>query len=306
MSHQDQPLLSATPLSKIYDNSVKKQISPFTHENEKYYCRQDTKYTEHYETTQTNFNESRKKILIIEDSDTLRGTILEILSQKYNVIGLCDASQAIQTCSYTKPDIILLDVMLPGSIDGFSFLRIIKNDRDLAYIPVLLMSLLSTNDVIIEGLKLGANDYIVKPFDIVQLDLKIKNQLNVNNQLLEKMRREEHISFKIKNENQNILKKFELLLEETIMAGEDMPIEKYAERLNMSQSTFERMVKKNFKTSPSKYILQRKLKKANILIRGNNGISIKEVSLTLGFSSSSYFSRCYKSFYGRSPSSVNY
>jgi AraC-like DNA-binding protein len=196
--------------------------------------------------------------------------------------------------------------MLPGSIDGFSFLRIIKNDRDLAYIPVLLMSLLSTNDVIIEGLKLGANDYIVKPFDIVQLDLKIKNQLNVNNQLLEKMRREEHISFKIKNENQNILKKFELLLEETIMAGEDMPIEKYAERLNMSQSTFERMVKKNFKTSPSKYILQRKLKKANILIRGNNGISIKEVSLTLGFSSSSYFSRCYKSFYGRSPSSVNY
>ena len=246
---------------------------------------------------------NKKKILIIEDSVKLRTILIQILSENYVVVGLCDASHALEQCEQIKPDIILLDIMLPGSIDGLSFLRIIKQDKHLTHIPVILMSLLSTDGIILEGLKLGANDYIVKPFDIRQLDLKIKNYIHLNQQMREKMLMEQNIHFEVRNDSPDVLKKFELLLENTIMTYADMTIENYAQQLNMSLSTLERVIKKNFNTSPTKYILQRKLEKADILIRSNQRMSIKEISLTLGFSSLSYFCRCYKNYYGKSPSS---
>ena len=83
-----------------------------------------------------------------------------------------------------------------------------------------------------------------------------------------------------------------------------MTIEKYAQQLNMSMRTFERLINKNFKMSPAKYIIQRKLKKADILIHSNHSMSIKEIALTLGFSSLPYFCRCYKLHFGKTPSSV--
>jgi len=67
--------------------------------------------------------ESRKSILIIEDSDKFRSTILLLLSEDYNVIGVNDASKGLESCEALKPDLILLDIMLPGNIDGFSFFK---------------------------------------------------------------------------------------------------------------------------------------------------------------------------------------
>lgn len=252
-----------------------------------------------------NPNELKKKILIIEDSIKLRTILLQILSEHYEVNGYSDAMDALNICAAFKPDIILLDIMLPGSIDGFAFLRILKKDKNLMHIPVILMSLLSTDGIILEGLKLGANDYIVKPFDIRQLDLKIRNYINLNKGLREKMLLEQTINFEVKSDSKEMLKKFELLLESTILKDAEMTIEDYARQLNMSLSTLERIIKKNFKISPSKYILKRKLEKADLLIKSNQGLSIKEIALTLGFSSLSYFCRCYKMIYGISPSATS-
>jgi DNA-binding response OmpR family regulator len=247
--------------------------------------------------------QEKKKILIVEDSVKLRNILVQILSENYYVTGLNDATIALGKYGELNPDIILLDIMLPGSIDGLSFLRIIKQDHQFKHIPVILMSLLSSDDIILEGLKLGANDYIVKPFDLRQLDLKIKNYINLNNEVRGKAILEQTIHFDTDNDTQDVLKKFELLLEENIMKDSEMTIEKYAQALNMSMRTFERLINKNYKMSPAKYIMQRKLKKADILIHSNNSMSIKEIALTLGFSSLPYFCRCYKLYFGKTPSS---
>lgn len=246
--------------------------------------------------------ESRSSILIIEDSDKFRSTILLLLSEEYNVIGVNDASKGLESCEALKPDLILLDIMLPGNLDGFSFLRIIKKDKSLSHIPVIIMSALATNDKITEGLKLGANDYLIKPFDLLQLDLKIKNQLSISSSLRENLLLEHHIHFDINTDNRDILKEFEMILEENILRDKDLSIRDYAKKLNISQSTLERLIKKGFGSSPNKYILERKLEKADILLHSKKGISIKEISFLLGFSSVSYFSRCYKKVYGKSPS----
>jgi DNA-binding response OmpR family regulator len=245
----------------------------------------------------------RNSILIIEDSDKFRSTILQLLSDDYNVIGVNDASKGLASCESFKPDIILLDIMLPGNIDGFSFLRIIKKDKSLAHIPVIIISALASNDKITEGLKLGANDYLIKPFDLIQLDLKIKNQLSISSNLRENILIEQHIPFTINNDSRDVLKEFEMILEENILKDKSLSIKDFAKLLNISQSTLERLIKKGFGISPNKYILERKLEKADILLHSNKGISIKEVSFLFGFSSVSYFSRCYKKVYGRSPSS---
>jgi DNA-binding response OmpR family regulator len=288
---------------KVYTNLTPDTI-PIDEENSQYLNKNYVTPTPGSEDHPTN-NEPKKKILIVEDSIKLRTILMQILSEYFDVTGFSDASQALEVCSSLKPDIILLDIMLPGSIDGFAFLRILKKDKNLTHIPVILMSLLSTEGIILEGLKLGANDYIVKPFDIRQLDLKIRNYLNINKELREKTIIEQNIRFEVKNDGLDILKKFEIMLENTILKDADMTIEDYARQLNMSLSTLERVIKKNFKMSPSKYIQQRKLEKADILIRSNQGMSIKEIALTLGFSSLSYFCRCYKLHYGFPPSGTN-
>ena len=261
-----------------------------------------------YNNSVNNLTE-KKKILIVEDSIKLRNILVQILSESYEVTGLNDAEIALEKYAEINPDIILLDIMLPGSIDGLSFLRIIKQDHHFKHIPVILMSLLSSNDIILEGLKLGANDYLVKPFDLRQLDLKIKNYINLNNEVRGKAILEQSIHFEVDSESQDILKKFEMLLEENIMKDSEMTIEKYAQQLNMSMRTFERLINKNFKMSPAKYIIQRKLKKADIVMYESgdtacDSMSIKEIALTLGFSSLPYFCRCYKLHFGKTPSSV--
>ena len=249
-----------------------------------------------------NSNEIKKRILIIEDSTKLRNILTQILGERFEISGFGNASEALENYVNINPDIILLDIMLPGSIDGLSFLRIIRMDKKLLHVPVILMSLLSTNDIITEGLKLGANDYIVKPFDLRQLDLKINNYINLNKELRDKMILEQNVNFEFKNEFQETLQKFDVLIEKGIMNDSDLKIEKYAQELNMSISTLERVIKKVYKMSPAKYIMKRKLEKADILIRSNQGLSIKEIALTLGFSSLSYFCRCYKTYYSKSAS----
>jgi DNA-binding response OmpR family regulator len=246
---------------------------------------------------------NRKSILIIEDSDKLRSTILQLLSDDYDVIGVNDASKGLASCESFKPDLILLDIMLPGNIDGFSFLRIIKKDKTLSHIPVIIISALATNEKITEGLKLGANDYLIKPFDLTQLDLKIRNQLTISANLKENLLIEQHIPFSINIDSRDLLKEFEVLLEENITKDQNYSIKEYANDLNISQSTLERIIKREHGISPNKYILERKLQKADILLHSNKGISIKEVSFMFGFSSVSYFSRCYKKVYGKPPSS---
>ena len=214
-----------------------------------------------------------------------------------------DAPKAIEVCKEFRPDLILLDIMLPGKIDGFSLLRGLKHNEHFAHIPVILISALASEDIVLEGLKHGANDYLVKPFNLNQLLLKVKNLLDVSlknrhNALVEKF-----IPFSLQpSHNNNTILHFDEILERLIATDASMSIQEIAKELNISQSTLARIIKKKFNITPNRYILERKLEKARILIKSGKGLPIKEISFSLGFSSVSYFSKCYKQFYGHQPS----
>ncbi|MBL7156316.1 MAG: response regulator [Candidatus Pacebacteria bacterium] len=119
-----------------------------------------------------------KKILIIEDDQFLRQLIGEKLNKEgYNVSDAIDGEQGVKKIKIEKPDLILLDLLLPG-IDGFEVLSQIKKDKGLNEIPVIILSNLGQKEDIDKGLNLGAVDYLIKahftPGEIIE---KIKNVL---------------------------------------------------------------------------------------------------------------------------------
>ena len=244
-----------------------------------------------------------EKVLLIEDSEAFQRLITKLLEDDFEVVSLLEATNAIEICLQEKPDIILLDIMLPGDIDGLTLLRTLKINETLTHIPVILISALASNDIIVEGLRLGANDYLVKPFDIKQLTFKIRNMLDVNSKGRQRALLDTHIKFNIKSiEGNSLIEEFDKIIEQSIKEDTVMFIPAIAKALNTSHSTLSREVKAKYDMTPNTYITNRKLEKALLLLKSNKAITIKEISFMLGFNSISYFSKSFKKKYGHYPS----
>ena len=212
-------------------------------------------------------------------------------NKKY-VLGLVERHQ---------PLVIVLDILLSGYMDGFSVLRQLKQDDRFKDMPVIFISAYGQESQIQTGLSLGANDYIVKPFSAKLLHLKVESLIQLRIAIQNKVIKTElnkHIDPSFAN---NQLQDFERIIEEILIKDADLSIHEIAQRLNLSVSTFERMIKKAYKMPPNRYILNRRLEKANLLLSSTH-LPIKEISMTMGFNSVSYFTKCYKALYGFSPS----
>lgn len=113
-----------------------------------------------------------KKILIIEDDKFLRELIAQkLVKEGYDIAEAIDGEKGIKAVGEEKPDLVLLDLVLPG-IDGFEVLARIKGDSEIAQIPVIILSNLGQKDDIEKGLKMGAADYLIKahftPAEIIE------------------------------------------------------------------------------------------------------------------------------------------
>jgi len=123
----------------------------------------------------------KKNILVIEDDDFFRELLRKkLLSGDFNIIEAVDGERGIEIIQKRKPDLVLLDLLLPN-MDGFEFLSKMKLDPNTSSIPIIILSNLGQHEDIERGLKLGANDYLIKSqFDIDQVIGKIKNILDKN------------------------------------------------------------------------------------------------------------------------------
>jgi len=121
----------------------------------------------------------KKNILIIEDDDFFRELIKKkLLSKDFDVLEAVDGEKGIEAMKEKKPDLVLLDLLLPN-IDGFEVLLKVKADSSVSSIPIIILSNLGQQEDIERGLKLGAVDYLIKSqFDIDQIMEKIKNVLD--------------------------------------------------------------------------------------------------------------------------------
>jgi len=124
----------------------------------------------------------RQIVLIVDDDATTSNIISHVLTQhNYRVSSTLNAEDGLKTILKEKPDLIILDIMMPG-MDGFQLLSILKENDETAHIPVVLISSLAGEHDILKGLQIGAEDYILKPFSPRVLHLKVKKLLGTKNE----------------------------------------------------------------------------------------------------------------------------
>ncbi len=246
------------------------------------------------------------RVLIIEDSKSFSTVIVRLLKEEFETKVLHELENGLEECKDFMPDIILLDIMFPGDTDGLSFLRMLKNKLELSHIPIILISALTNESTIRNGLELGANDYLVKPFDLVQLVLKVKNLLELTGKTKRKTLLDTVVQFENNFKTKSIptIERIDMLLEQMINGETKISIELLAKEIPTSQSTLTRLIKAKYGLTTNNYIMKRKMEKATILLNSERGLPIKEIANILDFESVAYFTKCYKRYTGSLPKTI--
>lgn len=244
----------------------------------------------------------RKSLLVVEDNEDFRNFLCNHLTEYYEVMEAVNGKEAFEILIDKLPDLVISDVMMP-EMDGYQLCRLIKNDRRSSHIPVILLTAHSAKEHIVQGLELGADEYITKPFNLDILLLRI-------NKLMEQ-RAETHSQIKQKREINpseiNVSSLDEKLIEKAIKCVEenidnaDFSVEMLSHEMAMSRvHLYKKLLSITGKT-PIEFIRIIRLKRAAQLL-GKSQLSISEIAYQVGFNNPKYFSRYFKEEFGMLPS----
>ena len=240
-------------------------------------------------------------LLIVEDNHDVRNYIKNNLKGCYKIIEAIDGEDGLNKSLSQIPEIIISDVMMP-KMDGLELCGKLKTDERTSHIPVILLTAKAARQDKLNGLDIGADDYIMKPFDTVELKARIKNLLDQRRRIHDHFRKNGLIEIEgseITPLDQRFLQKIAGLINENI-SDASFNVEKLAHDLGMSRSVlYRKMV--SLTGEPAVELIKRiRLTKASELLRRKTG-NISVIALEVGFNNPAYFSRCFKEEFGSSP-----
>ena len=260
---------------------------------------------EQEDSTAKSANQSGMKVLLVEDNDDLLRFMQTALKVNFEVYIAADGQMAWNLIRKIQPDLVVSDVMMPV-MDGFELCRLMKSTFETAHIPLILLSALSGKTEQLNGLGLGADDYLTKPFDLALLRQKIKTII-MNRQIVRekalkliKVRPTEAI---LNNELNDKFVKNMMEVVKTNISKPQFNKEEFASAMNVSSSLLYKKVKALTDQSPSDFIKTVRLDHALELLQSRQ-YNVTEVSEMCGFSSIGYFSTVFKKHFGSSPTEV--
>ena len=255
----------------------------------------------------TQQSHSKHKILIIEDHKDIRLYLKVLFGANYTVIFAENGEEGVSMARKESPDIIISDVMMPG-MDGFECTKILKEDIKTCHIPIILLTALVGDTNMVKGLELGADDYILKPFNPEILTSKvkrlIKNRMELKQTYMKLMMANNTINSITEEEEGPKEDPFIHQIFETVeknLQNPDFNVKRLAEMLNMSQPTLYRRVKMLTNYTIIELIRGVRLKRAAELLRTRK-YSIQEVSEMVGYNDAPTFRKHFVEFYGTTPS----
>lgn len=246
-------------------------------------------------------NEDKPMVLVVEDNYDMRKFIQHILNKEYNVILADNGSDGLSKAKKFIPDIIISDVMMPEK-DGFELCSLLKENVSTNHIPIILLTACSLDEQKSVGFESGADAYIPKPFNAHLLKIRVRKLIEnrqkmkeaFGNNLINDTKKES-----LGEMEQNFINDFQTYVEKYI-SNPELSVDELADYLNLSRSQLYRKIKSLTNYSPNELIRIVRLKYAKQLL--NSKIkSISEVAYEAGFSSPSYFAKCFKDIYGESP-----
>lgn len=243
------------------------------------------------------------RVLIVEDEDDIRHYIRQELCGEYRIAECVNGKQALEYILKEKPDLVISDVMMP-EMDGNMLCQKIKQNTNINHIPVVLLTARSKPEDRMEGLEIGADAYLVKPFNIDLLRLTISNLINNREILRGKFNTEKQVEDKmdkihLKSNDEILMEKIMRTINEHL-ADPTLNVEVLAANAGMSRVHMHRKLKELTNQSARDFIRGIRLKQAASLLKEKN-LTISEVAYATGFSNLSHFSNTFKEFYGVSP-----
>ena len=241
----------------------------------------------------------RPTVLVIDDNADIRNYVKTLLAEEYHVLDAPEAATGIRLAMKYVPDVIVSDVMMPG-MDGIECCRRLKTELQTCHIPVILLTACSLDEQRIQGYNGGADSYISKPFNSQLLLSRIRNLIDSRRQLRQFFGDNQTLAKEnICDIDKDFVSRFKSLVEEK-MRDPELNVEDLGKDMGLSRVQLYRKLKSLTNYAPNELLRQARLKKA-ISLLASSEMTVAEIAYEVGFSSPSYFTKCYKEQFGESP-----
>ena len=245
--------------------------------------------------------EDKPRVLVIDDNADIRAYATALLGDEYDVMEASDGSEGLKKAVREVPDIVVCDVMMSG-MDGLECCKHLKSDSLTCHIPVILLTAKTLDEHRAEGYAYGADAYLTKPFNGNVLKARIKN-LITNRRLMKIVfgndAQQEPMEAVAQSAESQFVEKFRTIIQGNL-GNSDLNVETISHEMGISRAQLYRKIKSITGISPNDIIREARMKRADRLLETTDK-SVSEIAYEVGFSSPSYFTKCYREFFGRTP-----
>ncbi|WP_310992824.1 response regulator [Aequorivita marina] len=241
-------------------------------------------------------------LLVVDDSKEIRDYVASVFEKDYLIFKAADGKEGFEKAKSEIPDIIISDVLMPVE-DGFSLTKNVKEDPLTSHIPVILLT--AKNKVVdkLEGMVIGADAYITKPFSSKLVKATAANLIETRRKLQQRFAQEVILTPKeiaVSSADEQFLERLQKVMDKHLTNSE-LTVDLFGTEMGVSRMQLHRKLKALTGYSTTEFLRNQRLKLAAQLLKGDK-ISVAEVGYTVGFNDASYFGKCFKKEFGVAPS----
>lgn len=256
-------------------------------------------------TNAEDFDTDRPLVLIIDDNNGMRAYLRSILQDHYNVSEAVNGQQGLERARREVPKLVVCDVMMPV-MDGLEFTRRLKADTATSHIPVILLTARSLSEQREEGYGTGADSYLTKPFTgsllLARIDNLIHSRTLLRSLFSGNSKEEEKEEEMLGAQDQTFVTRLREVIRDN-MGDSDFSVERIGEEIGLSRVQLYRKVKALTGQTPVELLRKARLERSRRLIEKTEK-SVSEIAYEVGFTSPSYFNKCFKDEFGISPGAM--
>jgi DNA-binding response OmpR family regulator/nitrogen-specific signal transduction histidine kinase len=279
------------PAKKIYQPATRTATNPLPVEE-----------VEQIILEESQKKDKKKTIVIVEDNEDLRFYLKDNLKGQYHVEEATNGKEGWEKVKQLNPDLVVSDIMMP-LMDGVELARKIKTETITAHIPVILLTAMGSEEKQLEGLKVGVNDYITKPFTFEILASRIRNLLAQQKLLQKRFQKQVEVNpaeVTITPVDEKFLKQALEVVEKN-MDNPDFSVEDFSREMFMNRVTLYRKILSLTGKTPIEFVRSMRLKRAAQLME-KSGLSVAEIAYEVGFNNPKNFSKFFKEEFKVTPS----
>ncbi|TMU57288.1 hybrid sensor histidine kinase/response regulator transcription factor [Flagellimonas algicola] len=241
-------------------------------------------------------------LLLVDDNPDIRAFIKQVLAKSYTIFEAENGKQGLDIANKIVPNVVICDILMPV-MDGIEFCQKMKSRTETSHIPIIILTAKSSQESELQGLQLGVDEYLRKPFGFEVLELKLSNIVKRREQLRKKFNREIALTpseVTVTTMDERFLGQAIDIVEQNMM-NTDFNVEMLVREMGLSRSNLYLKFKELTGLSSSGFIRNVRLKRA-VQLFDTSDLSVKEIMYMTGFNTASYFSKCFKKQFGIVPS----